>query len=151
MPQPSKLTPETHAKIVSLLRAGNYIETAASAAGVTSRTVRNWLSRGAEGEEPYATFAADVDKAIGESEAFDVIKLAEAAKQGDTKAIQWRLERRHRDRWGSQVKVVTEVREQAVEEILVRLRERLDPAAFRGVLLALSDQPEGDESGERLH
>lgn len=153
MPYPSKLTPETHERIVGLLRAGNYLETAASVAGVSSRAVRKWMVRGDAGEEPFATFAQDVRKAIAESEAHDVVQLAKLAKEGDAKAIQWRLERRHRERWGSQIKVVTEVREQAVEEILGRLRERLDPRAFQAVLLALSDREDGDEAGgePRIH
>ena len=36
---------------------------AAKAAGINARNLRKWLALGADGVEPYATFAAEVDAA----------------------------------------------------------------------------------------
>ena len=94
-----KLTPEIHEKIVAMIREGNYRETASAACGITSRTFRNWMARGHEGEEPFAALAIEVDKAEAESEALDVAQLAKAAKD-DWKAAAWKLERRWQHRWG---------------------------------------------------
>ena len=155
MAYPSKLTPETHQKIVGLLRAGNYLETAAAASGITTKSLRRWLRRGADGEEPFATFAADVEQAIAEGEALDVVKMSQLARGSkehapDMRALAWRLERRHRERWGAKLTIITEAREQAVGEILERLRQRLDAAAFECVLVALGDPEDSDEACERV-
>jgi hypothetical protein len=96
---PHKLTIEAHERIVSLLRAGNFRETAAAAAGIDARTLRNWLKRGADGEEPFAAFAADLDAAEAQAEARDVATIAKAASD-DWKAAAWRLERKSRKHWG---------------------------------------------------
>lgn len=95
--RPTKLTPEIHKRIVLLVRRGNFRETAAAAAGVDSKTFRNWLRMGARGRDPYKKFSEDVDQAEADAEAKDIAKL-KASK--DWKATAWRLERRHQDRWG---------------------------------------------------
>lgn len=46
MARKSKLTPELQATIVETLRLGCPISTAAAAAGITERTLYNWLERG---------------------------------------------------------------------------------------------------------
>jgi len=150
MAYPTKLTPETHAKIVGLLRHGNYLETAAAAAGISSRSIRNWIKKGAKGEEPYATFAADVEQAIAEGEALDVVKMAQLARgtkehAPDMRALSWRLERRHRERWGAKLTIVTEAREQAVGEVLGRIREIVDASTWQRILMGLSDPADGSE------
>lgn len=149
MARPTKLTPDVHAKIVGLLRAGNYVETAAAAAGVDARNVRRWLARGARGEEPFAQFARDVDAAQGEAEARDVIMLGKAAESGEWRAAAFRLERRHPERWGQRIEM--RVKEQAVEQVLDVLRTRLDPETYERVLAALAEsegEPEATGSAE---
>lgn len=153
--RPLTLTPEVHEKIVRYLRIGNYMETAAAAAGVASRTTREWLQRGAKGEEPFAAFAADVEQAIAESEAVDVAKLAQLARGSsdaapDTKALTWRLERRFRDRWGASLVVVTQVREEATEELLGRIRQLVDQRTFGVILMGLSNPEDGVEGSDRV-
>lgn len=68
--RPTKLTPEVHEKIVTAVRAGNYVETAAAYAGVHPTTVFRWLR---EADEPGASravreFRYAVDSARAESE-----------------------------------------------------------------------------------
>ena len=46
MARPSKLTPELQDKIVALVRAGNYAETAARAAGISENCHYRWLAWG---------------------------------------------------------------------------------------------------------
>lgn len=95
---PSKLTPEVHEKVVRLVRAGNFRETACAAAGITSRTMRHWMALGADGHEPYAEFAAAVDQAEAEAEARDVARVVKAGDD-DWRALAWRLERKSNERW----------------------------------------------------
>lgn len=96
----SKLTPEIHARICALLRTGNYRETAAAAAGITARSLRNWLHRGADGVEPFAAFAAECAVAEAEGELRDVELIGRAADQ-DWRAAAWRLEHRNPFTWGN--------------------------------------------------
>jgi hypothetical protein len=89
------LTPQVHATIVEALRRGNTREDASAIARITSRTLRNWMSRGEaeDAEEFYASFAADVLEAETDARTkmIDEIRLA-AGK--DWKAAAWYLERR---------------------------------------------------------
>lgn len=120
MARKTALTPDVHDRIVEYVRAGNYLSTAAAAAGVTARSLRNWLRRGASGEEPYATLHAEVLAAQAEGEA-RLVRSVSAAADGIfdeetgkfVAAPDWRagieiLQRRHPDRWSSQVKVKVE-------------------------------------------
>lgn len=44
--RPCLLTPVIHDKIISAMRAGNYVETAAAFAGISKKALYNWVNRG---------------------------------------------------------------------------------------------------------
>ena len=59
-----------HARSESRLRAGNYLETAAAAAGVSKFSVDAWLRKGARQKSgKFWEFSYAVKKAMGEGEA----------------------------------------------------------------------------------
>jgi hypothetical protein len=95
----SKLTADVAEKIITVVRAGNLRETAAAAGGITTNTMRNWLRRGASGEEPYASFSEALDIAEAEVETTTVGVIEKAAKAGDWKAAAYLLENRGPRRW----------------------------------------------------
>lgn len=108
--RPTKLNDELQSKIVELIRAGNYIETASACVGINKDTLYDWLKRGArekaktngkidKKEEIYVRFSDAVEKAIAEAEARDVMIIANASKN-DWKASAWRLERKFPNKWG---------------------------------------------------
>ncbi len=100
MARPTKLTPEVHDKIVTAIRAGNYIETASAYAGISKPSLYAWLKRGAaEASGPYHDFSAAVEKALAEAEMRDVDVITQAAA-ANWQAAAWRLERKFPDRWG---------------------------------------------------
>jgi transposase len=102
MARPTKLNPEISHRIVNLVRAGNYRETAAAAAGINPKTLRNWLHRGSKGGKSnaaYAQFSADLDTAEAEAELRDNKRINDAAEK-DWRAAAWRLARKNPDRWG---------------------------------------------------
>lgn len=102
-PERQLLTEETREALLRMLRAGNYIETACRAAGITSKTFRNWRRAHREGQVsaiPYAKFFEDLDKAIAEGETTHLNAIELAAKSGQWQAAAWVLERRHPRRWG---------------------------------------------------
>lgn len=91
-------------RIVDLLKAGNYIETAVAAAGVARATFYDWLDRGSPDgtkreDEPFRAFRERVDHARAEGEARAVTAIMVAAAK-DWRAAAWFLERQFPDRWG---------------------------------------------------
>ena len=109
---PKFLQPAIASKIVDFIRAGNFPDVAASAAGIHKATFNVWLKNGAElrrlvEEQGYSprgyendlvSFHVEVEKAISESEVVDVLTIGRAASK-DWKAAAFRLDRRHRSRW----------------------------------------------------
>ena len=99
--RPPELTDEMHDKIIGLIRAGNYVETASIAAGISKQTLYVWMKKGnKENSGKHKKFVDAVHKAIGESEAIDVNNIAKAAQKGQWQASAWRLERKHPQKWG---------------------------------------------------
>jgi hypothetical protein len=119
----TKCVPEITDKILALIRGGNYRDTACAAAGIDSRVMREWLIRGAKGEEPFATFSAAMDEAEGAAEARHVLTITSASKE-DWRAAAWILSRKYHKRWGDKIQVeVMETMESLlglVEEIVGR-------------------------------
>lgn len=98
--RPVKLTPELQNEICKVIRAGNYIETAAAFAGVSKQTLYNWMRKGRQAKSgKYREFLDAVKKALAESEVRDVMIIAKAAEE-NWQAAAWRLERKFPDRWG---------------------------------------------------
>lgn len=52
--RPTKLTPAVHAAIIDALTAGNFLHTAAEAAGVSSTSLHRWLQLGQDPDAPPA-------------------------------------------------------------------------------------------------
>jgi Tfp pilus assembly protein FimT len=102
MARPSKLTAETQETIVAMLRAGNQIEYAAEAAGVSRATAYAWLERGTKTgkiNKPYADFAAAAEQARAEAHARHVALIAKASSKS-WQAAAWLLERQYPEMWG---------------------------------------------------
>lgn len=111
--RPTILTDELQTRITDVIRAGNYIETAASYAGISKNTIYDWMKRGAKErrriettgkkplkkELPFLQFSDAIEKALAESEIRDVTRIGQAS-QTDWKAAAWRLERKFPQKWG---------------------------------------------------
>ena len=98
--RPSKLTPERQERIIELIRAGNYMEIAAQAAGINVATMYRWLQRGEETNSgKYHEFREAIMRARAEAEARNVT-LIQTAARADWRAAAWFLERSFPDRWG---------------------------------------------------
>ena len=117
MARPTKLNTETQEKIVSAIRAGNYIETAAAYAGIHKSTLYDWLKRGErekqrvaknpryrikKDEQQFVEFSDAVERALAEAEVRDVAIIGKAAEEY-WQAAAWRLERKFPHKWGRKV------------------------------------------------
>jgi len=104
----SLLTPERQATIIQLIAAGNYIETACQATGISHQTWHNWQARGRTERErlnvqkdatpdpkeaKYLDFVEAVEKAFAEAEARNLSLIQNAALAGTWQAAAWILER----------------------------------------------------------
>ena len=107
MARPTKLTKDKSEKIIELVRAGNYAETAATVAGIGAATFYTWMSKG-EGEKarsPYKEFREAVLSARAEAEARMVMVVQRAANDGSWQAASWYLERTQQAKYGKQNRV----------------------------------------------
>lgn len=110
-PEPDpKFTPSVRNKILSALAGNHFMQTATALAGIESKRVYVWLRRGARDaragiDSEYATFAADVERAMATGEGKMLKKIVDSAERGDTGDAKWILERRHSDRWAKRDKV----------------------------------------------
>jgi transposase len=150
--RPSKLTPERHARIVELLKQGNFFDAAVRAAGVHPSTAYRWIQQGELTPEPgseefraldldgqilaaansYRQFAEDVRNAVAEAEVTDVALIG-AAAQTDWRAAAWRRERMNPVHWGAD-----RFRKAAEQEALAVIDEKVQEvlAAIEAVLAA---------------
>lgn len=98
-----KLTAALEEKIVTTLRAGNYMEVAAAAAGISKVTLYAWLREGERfPETELGKFKQRVDQAMAEAEVESLEVIARAARDDSRNwtAEAWRLERMHPERYG---------------------------------------------------
>jgi hypothetical protein len=100
-PSRNKLTEEVMRNIVASVRAGNYLETAASACGVGVSTLRTWLKLGSQKPRSiHARLSDAVTRAQAESISEDLAVIRLAAVNGNWTAAAWRLERKFPDKYG---------------------------------------------------
>lgn len=155
------LTEETAQRIVSVLRAGNYLKVAAQAAGVGESTLRGWLARGRaaaaeeelhaddpewvlpEAEERYVAFLEVVTQAETAAEVSAVVAWRSAFRD-DWRAARDYLVRRRPDRWAATVRVnmTTEEAERRVEQAALQVLTDL------GVDVQGEGEPEVEGLGE---
>lgn len=134
-----KLDPAVTQRIVDLVRAGNHLEVAATAAGIHRSTLHRWLKAGKKQlRGRYRKLLESVEKAQAEAEARDVAIVAKAAPE-DWKAAAWRLERRAPWRYGFRVQL--EVQQQ-LDAMLDKLQKGLPAETYDQVLTLLTAEDE---------
>jgi hypothetical protein len=136
MGRPNKLAPEVRESILRSMRLGLFAEQAAQLAGIAERTLDDWIRKGRDGVEPYASFYSDFSAAKAQGEQSYVGVIGKAAAGGNWNAAAWILERRHPKRWGPKVRMIVEEEQR---DFLERLRARLTPEAYAAVIRAATD------------
>ena len=148
-----KLDAAVTQKVVDLIRAGNYLEVAATAAGIHRSTLHRWMKHGRDQERGrYRKFLTAVEKAQAESESRDVALIAKAASE-DWRAAAWRLERKSPRRYGPRVQAAVQ---QELDGVLNRLEKGLAPEVYDRVLQLIASEddevqpPAPEQSLQRL-
>lgn len=130
-----KLDPLLAQRIVDLIRAGNYLEVAATAAGIHRSTLHRWLRHGRDQQRGrFRKFLTAVEKAQAEAESRDVALIARAAGE-DWRAAAWRLERKQPRRYGPRVALSVQ---QELDAVLDRLKKGLELPVYEKVLELMS-------------
>lgn len=143
----TKLTPELQAELIDLIEAGNYIETAAEAVGISTRTWRRWEDQGLRGIEPFASLRLSCARARAKAEAHLARRVAagddKGVSFGPAKAAAWLLERTRPKRYALQVNHKID---EAVEDVLAAVREVCSPEDYAAVCEALERGNSGGRS-----
>jgi transposase-like protein len=146
--RPTKLTPALQARIVKLVREGNYPETAAQSEGVSRATYYEWMERGRRRESPFADFSDAVTRARATAQR-KMLGIVVKAAPTDPENARWYLERTAPDRFGRRDKMVVEnLVSQELDGFLARIEQRLDLETYERVLAALADDAAGDGAPE---
>lgn len=99
MARPTKLTPDVAAKIVQLVKVGNYAERAAQMVGVEPRTFYRWMERGrAQRRGRYRQFCQVVRQAKAEREG-RLVTIVSLGAERDPKLALEMLSRTDPKRW----------------------------------------------------
>lgn len=125
--------------IVELLESGNFLETAANAAGITTAKCRSWLRLGAEPGSKYAEFRSEVLRAMAASEAEAVRLLVKAAANGNSKLIIQFLERRFPQRWNPDVRTEVNRQLEGILDRIEQLESTIGSEAVEAVIKAILD------------
>lgn len=156
MGRPTKLDAKVADTIITAVRAGSYLETAAALAGIDKATLFRWLKEGARrGEGPLTEFCNAVQKAMADAELCDLTVITKAAEAGTWQAAAWRLERKHPDRYALPRRMTVEVRkavDDELEAVMTRLERKLPPDVFTLVCEAVveDDDAMAEQSALRL-
>lgn len=92
--RPTHLTPTVQGEVLAFVRTGSPVSIAGPAAGIPLSTIRDWCAAGRRGQEPYATFVAEVERARN-FYATQLVQRIDAASKKDWRAAGYILERSH--------------------------------------------------------
>lgn len=149
-------------RIVSAVRAGSYLDDAASLAGVHRATLFRWIAAGRDAqqkleagetltdkEQQVYDFCDAVETARAEAQLRNVAIIQKAANEGTWQAAAWYLERTNPRKWGRHETVeigVADDRPAEISEIASLLDQRI--ARMRERSLGIIDVQEADDETE---
>lgn len=106
--RPTDCTPAVQKRILKAIKAGLGYERSAEAGGIAYTTLRQWISRGEAGEQPYMDFVNTLRAAEVEAEE-TLARRVIAASKTDWRSAAWILERRYSSRWGQNAGLAAEL------------------------------------------
>lgn len=104
----SKLTEDTVAKIMSAMRGGASMADAAAFAGISRAILHEWMRKAREPgceDEALLDFIAQCDEAVATWKVGAVAQLTALGNNGNSRSLEFLLERRFPDEFGSRSRV----------------------------------------------
>lgn len=147
--RPTDCTPEAVATICEALKRGNYLETSATLAGISERSLYAWMKLGKSGAEPYAAFLQAVKHAQAVAEDDLVTELRQRPEGWQATATL--LERRFRSRW-ARGELEHELRQELAKAQIARQKADLRRQQLETEILeAKAEQLKGGHATLNLH
>lgn len=148
--RPPKLDPVKVDRMLSAMRTGIAMDTAARFAGIPRQTLFDWLARGraARATPVYREFVEQVEEAIAQ---FEVLALARITKAGDEQwqADAWRLERKFPEKYGRRTRIDGQVTMQATPWLDLSKLSSEERSTLASLLRKAAPQPEQIPEGGR--
>lgn len=119
-------------RICSLVRSGNFLETAAAIVGINRRTIYRWLTQGRRGNPEYVQFVADYEQAQADAEARHVQNIETIAEQSldrrvALKASEYMLGAHAPERWSP---VMTQDARKVLDVVLQIIEAHASPDVY---------------------
>ncbi|MFA7295697.1 MAG: hypothetical protein WC211_00755 [Dehalococcoidia bacterium] len=150
--RPTSCTPERLEAVVKRIDKAAPIKLACEAEGVPRQTLELWTSRAEAGEEPYATFLAEVTRARARYLAGRCEKISDAGDElgsdGDWKANQFLVERGLPEEFAPSLVLLEKAQDTVIDALVAALRDRLSPAAWAEVAPILGQPVPAEELSE---
>lgn len=145
--RPTKFTWDVGDRILAVLKHGNHRETAAASAGVHIDTFREWLRRGAKGEEPFAKFSAMVDIVEAQFEGLVIKNVVERLGKARISEVLDFMARRSPKRWGLKSEVTVFDQGSDGKPTPAKARAAMKEI-FGGAVAAPDDENDGEQGDE---
>jgi hypothetical protein len=156
------LNAHTQDRIVSAVRAGSYLDDAATLVGISRHTLLLWLRNGRDAQDRhesghkltdrdrlYLDFLNAVETARAEAQLRNIAIIQKAANEGTWQAAAWYLERTNPRKWGRHETVeigLSDDRPMEVSEIASLLDERIARMRERSLGIIDTDATDADDT-----
>lgn len=142
--RPTRLTDETQRKVCEAVLLGCTYDIAASYAGISQRSLYEWLARGRDGHSKrYKDFYAAVKNAESMNAVRNLASIAQAAKDGNWTAAAWMLERRHgyiKEGDRPTIDITVDVQNAEVTTLIEQVREHALQDVITGPVIDLDEE-----------
>jgi len=142
--RPTRLTEEVQRKVCEAVLLGCTYDIAASYAGISQRSLFQWLASGREGQgELYENFYAAVKNAEAMNAVRNLASIAQSAKDGNWTAAAWMLERRHgyiKEGDRPTIELTVDIQNAEVTTLIEQVREHALQEVITGPVIDLDEE-----------
>ena len=142
--RPTALTEEVQRKVCEAVLLGCTYDIAASYAGISQRSLFQWLASGRDGQgELYENFYAEVKHAEAMNAVRNLASIAQSAKDGNWTAAAWMLERRHgyiKEGNRPTIELTVDIQNAEVTTLIEQVREHALQEVITGPVIDLDEE-----------
>ena len=142
--RPTRLTDEVQRKVCEAILLGCTYDIAASYAGISQRSLFQWMASGRDGNSKrHRDFYAAVKNAESMNAVRNLASIAQAAKDGNWTAAAWLLERRHgytKESDRPTIDITVDVQNAEVTTLIEQVREHALQEVITGPVIDLDEE-----------